>query len=70
MKKYILVLILFPLFCNTIQSQNPNLQKGSVKQDVNKSDLVTQLDSLNFAYGLSWGDSIITTSKMIRQTSQ
>lgn len=58
MKKTFKILFLLFLFCDGIQSHNSNLQKDSIKLDKRDSGLITQLDSLNYAYGLSYGDSI------------
>lgn len=56
--RIVFLFIFLSLYCNAIQSQNYNLHNDSVKQDKVKCELITQLDSLNYAFGLLEGDSI------------
>lgn len=58
MNRVFIILFSVLFFCNGINAQNLKLQNDSAIQHINTSELVTQIDSLNFAYGLSYGDSI------------
>ncbi|MBI9066822.1 MAG: hypothetical protein JEZ09_05975 [Salinivirgaceae bacterium] len=46
------------LFWNKTNAQDFNLQNDSAIQHINTSDFVTKIDSLNFAFEGSYGDSI------------